>query len=144
VSKNAGGGRRLGSPKAVRVPLAPRPTRREPTTERLAEPGREGRNILGLHPCVGYFDAPDQPCVYDPGWGSTPCLVCWRPLAGDDGPNEGRISTIDLLHDSDGLSLFYRVHTACKRPDEMAAIDASVMHGTRGTYDPDLVPEAMI
>jgi hypothetical protein len=108
--------------------------------------GREGMNALGLHPCVGYFDAPHEPCVYDPGWGSTPCLICWKPLGGKDGPNAGgNIRTIGLLHGDDNLSLFYRVHITCAEADPAATskIDGSVMHGARDIWDSIVTPETL-
>lgn len=109
--------------------------------------GREGSNTLGLHPCVGYFDKPGDEAVYDPGWGSTPCLICWQPLGGIPGPNVGgNIRTHGLLHDEDELSLFYRTHIDCAEAhaDEIARLDESVMHGPRGAWDPSVTPEALI
>jgi hypothetical protein len=97
--------------------------------------GRTGVNRLGLHPCVGYYDDSEagEP-VYDPGWGATPCLICFKPLGGEPGANVGgNIRTVNVLHGDDNLSMFYRVHISCAdaHPDEMEAIDASVMHGPR-------------
>lgn len=106
--------------------------------------GREGANLLGLHPCIGYFTIAGEPCTYDPGWGSTPCLICWQPLGGVEGSNVGgNLRTISVLHGEDDLSLFYRVHISCAKahPEEIGDLDASAMHGKRGAYAIDTPPE---
>ena len=115
-----------------------------PTRWEVGPLGREGVNRLGLHPCVGYFEKADGPCTYDPGWGSTPCLVCWTPLGGVEGSNVGgNIRTHSLIHATDDLSLFYRTHKSCaeNHPDEIEGIDGSVMHGERGRWSDLISPE---
>lgn len=100
--------------------------------------GRTGENRLGLHPCVGYYERPDQQIpTYDPGWGATPCLVCWKPLGGVEGANEGGdIRTHGALSHGDAgpLSVFYRTHKSCAdaHPDDIDRIEGSVVHGERG------------